>query len=223
MKKMSKLSLFFMLFLICPMVIIAQPGKGKGKGKGKASKVAAKLAVEISGTITEWTHNDDFRYDGFYLQSERGSYFVKIPTHMARAVYDCGNIVTVEGTLRQSPAGVREIRMFSVRGNGLVVNNVPASRPRTAPLAEIVSGTGTATKLQLNKKGDVSGYFLNDGIILRVPPHIARQLTQLVQSNTVLEYTGIVKTLKDGEMSKDNYTIIRCQTIAVNGARYLIN
>ena len=202
-------TLVFLFFFLFPAVISAQPGKAKA------------LSVEMSGTITEWTHNDDFLYDGFYLQSGGESYFIKFPPHMAKAVFDCGNTVAVEGTLKYSPEGVREIRMSSVRGNGLIVMHIPPKHSTMAPLAEIVSGTGTVLQLQLNKKGDVSGYFLDGGVILRVPPHIARQLTHLVQEKTVLEYTGIVKTLKEGEMSKGDYKIIRCQTITINGTQYL--
>ena len=209
---MKTKTLFFLLYFLFPVAINAQPGKKRAK--------ASALPVAISGTITEWTHNDDFLYDGFYLQSD-GAYFVKIPAHMARAVYDCGNTVTVEGTLKYSPEGVREIKMSSVRGNGSIAYNMPAPRLRAMALSEIVSGTGTATQLQLNKKGDVSGYFLDNGAILRVPPHVARQLTQLIQSNTVLEYTGIVKTLKEGEMSKGDNTIICCKSLIINGVQYL--
>ena len=197
-----------------PAVIIAQPEQKKAK--------ASALSVVISGTITEWTHNDDFLYVGFYLQSNDGSYYVKFPPHMAKDVYSCEKNVTVQGTLKYSPEGVREINMNSIEGNGLVVNHIPPTRPTKVPFADIVSGKGTAVQLQQNKKGDLAGYVLDNNILLRVPPHIARRLTQLIQEKTVLEYTGVVKTLKEGEMSKGDYTIIHCQTITVNGTQYLI-
>ena len=202
-------TLVFLFFFLFPAVISAQPGKAKA------------LSVEMSGTITEWTHNDDFLYDGFYLQSGGESYFVKFPPHMAKAVYDCGKTVTVQGTQKRSSEGVGEIHIISVKGNGVTVIHIPPPRPTKAPVEKSISGQGVVTQLQLNKKGDVSGFFLDNGTILRVPPHIARQLTQLIHEKTVLEYTGIVKTLKEGEMSKGDYIIIRCQTITVNGTQYL--
>ena len=211
MKKETNILLLFLLYLMSPVVIVAQPGKKAGA-----------LSVIISGTITEWTHNDDFLYDGFYLQSEGGSYLVKFPPHMAKAVYDCGKTVKVHGMLKRSPQGGEEIHISSVEGNGMTAIHIPPQRPTKVPIEDFVSGKGTVKSLQLNKKGDVSGYFLDENIILRVPPHIARRLTQLVQENTSLEYAGIVKTLKAGEMSKDDYKIIRCQTITINGTQYII-
>lgn len=47
-------------------------------------------------------------------------------------------------------------------------------------------------------------------------------VVQLVKAGSVIGYTGVEKTLKEGQVQVSNYKIVRCQTISVNGTQYMI-
>ena len=87
---------------------------------------------------------------------------------------------------------------------------------------QFVNGKGKVNQLLLNKKGEVQGYILNNGVLLRIPPHIARQLSQMVQIDATIGYTGFEKSLKPGHVQAVGYKIVRSQTISVNGTQYMV-
>lgn len=176
----------------------------------------------VNGAVTEWTYNDDFEYDGLYLNTGSATLFVKFPPHLGQQVRALGKNLSVSGVLRYNPEGVQELKMVSMSGNGQTVYDQPPI-PGAAPIQEqYVNGEGKVSQMQINKRGDVVGYILENGVILRIPPHIARQFPQIVQTGSVIGYTGFEKVLKTGHVRAYNYKIIRCQTISINGTQYLV-
>jgi hypothetical protein len=156
------------------------------------------------------------------LKTENNTVFVKFPRHLAQSIKALGDSLSVSGFLRLNPQGVREIKMESISGKGqTVLDQKPVPVP--APLqGRIVNGKGKISDMQLNKRGDVCGYILDNGVVLRIPPHIAGQLSQTVRRDSEISYSGIEKTLKAGYVLAFDYTIIHCRNITVNGTQYII-
>ena len=192
----------------------AQPGRHKG---GNLQQVTT-----ISGTIAEWTYNDDFEYDGLYLNTGSASVFVKFPPHLAQQVRDLGKNLTVNGVFHFNREGVQELKMTSMSGNGQTVYDQKPMRNEVYVQEPFVNSEGKVKQLQINKKGDTVGYILENSILVRIPPRSAFQLSQMVQIGSVIGYTGVEKTLKSGHVRASDYKIIRCQTISVNGTQYMV-
>ena len=107
-------------------------------------------------------------------------------------------------------------------GNGqTMVDQKPVPNPMSAQ-EPFVNGEGKVKQMQINKKGDTVGYILENGIIIRIQPHIAKQLSQIVRAGVAIGYTGFEKSLKPGHVQAFNYKIVRAQTISVNGTQYMI-
>ncbi|MDR2039894.1 MAG: hypothetical protein LBQ60_18385 [Bacteroidales bacterium] len=214
MKKFVMLSMLVAILMGLLVQLQAQPAP-KGPGRG------LEQVATISGKVSEWTYNDDFIYDGLYLQTDQEKIFVKFPPHLGTQMRSAGEKLIVNGVFRYTPEGKQELKMVSIEGNGWTVYD-QKPLPHTPSRETSINGTAKVSQLQLNKRGDVSGYILENGTILRIPPHVAAQLSQMVQTGSEIGYTGVEKTLKDGEVQVQNYKIVRCQTISINGTQYLV-
>jgi len=178
----------------------------------------------FTGKMGAWVNNDDYVYDGFYLQTDAGKLLVKFPAHLGSqltAIQKAGSSITVNGVEAITPLGEKEIRMVSIAAGGQTINDTPTAPPATPPAEELISGSAKISELQKGKGGEVNGFVLDNKAILKVPPHLAMQLSQLAVAGTIINYSGIKKTARSGEVLAANYTIIHCQTISINGTQYL--
>lgn len=181
----------------------------------------------FNGIVGELWYNDDYVYDGFYLQVNGETLFVKFPRHMGTQIVPVlkkGNSITVNGIIHYSPHGEKEIRMVNIVVNGTTIYEMPPMEPRIRPFIneELISGSGKIIGLQINKSGSLHGLVLDNKTILRIPPHNAYQLSQLVTPGETISFTGGVKPVAEGEVVHEKYTIVHCNTIALNGTQYLV-
>ena len=208
----AKRFIFTICFIGLIIAVSAQPGR---RGQIKET-------TTINGAIDEWVYNDDFEYDGLYLRVENSKILVKFPPHLAQQARALGNRISVNGVLGYNREGIQELKMISMSGNGQVVYDQKPTPDYNYTQEPFINGSGRVAQIQINKRGDVVGYIIDNNIVLRIPPHIARQLSQLVQVGSVIEYSGIEKALKKGHVRAFNYKIIRCQTILINGTQYVV-
>lgn len=196
-----------------------RPPRGFGPGQQQLQQVAA-----YEGQVTDWASNNDYVYDGFYLQTTGGKMLVKFPPHLGSQLTTAiktGSRVTVNGITDYTPWGSTEIRMVSINANGQMIYDTPPATPPAPPVENFTNGNGTIKGLQKNMEGIVDGYILGNKTILRVPPHIAMQLSQIALTGSAISFTGMQKTPQIGEASAGNYTIVHAETITVNGTQYL--
>ncbi len=177
----------------------------------------------FKGTVAKLATNDDYVYDGFYMLSNGDSLLVKFPPHLGAqitSVAKAGTTVSLTGVMNTAPRGEKEVRMLTLTAGGTTLADTTA-RTAQPPADTYVSGNGTVTALQTNREGTVNGVVVDGKTILRIPPHIANQLTALKANGTVA-YTGMKKPVTSGEISAANYAIVHCKTITVNGTQYLV-
>ena len=177
------------------------------------------------GKVVRLVTNDDFVYDGFYMLSNNDNLLVRFPPHLGMQITDAvkqGSTVTVNGVYNVAPMGEKEVRMVTINANGKTIVDAAPPAPQTQPVETYVSGNGTITQLQTNREGEVSGAIIDDKIILRMPPHVARQLNNVLRNNTKVLYTGMKKQGSNGEATTGNYAIVHCKTITLNGQQYLV-
>ncbi|HCO66955.1 MAG TPA: hypothetical protein DIT04_04240 [Dysgonomonas sp.] len=202
--------------------LMAQPKPHPRHGHGPGGNSQLNQVATYSGSVTEWAFNDDFVYDGLYLKTGETTLFVKFPPHLGQQIRSLGNNISVNGVLRYTPEGRQELKMVSVTAKGQTVYDQKPS-PRALPQQEsFITGNAKVKQMQINKRGEACGYILDNGVVLRIPPHIALQLSQMVQVGSTIGYTGIEKELKDGQVQAQNYKIVRSQTISVNGTQYMV-
>lgn len=201
----------------------AQPGIPKGPGPEGRPEILQQV-TSFSGKAGEWVNNDDYVYDGFYLQTGNEKLLVRFPVHMGSqltaAVKNGGNI-TVNGVLHFSPVGEKEISMVSMVSGGQTIQETAPPAPVTAAVEEPVTASSKVKEFQKTERGDVNGFILDNKTILRVPPHIATQLSLLASAGTTISYTGVKKPVQQGEAVSSNYSIVHCKTVTINGTQYL--
>lgn len=176
------------------------------------------------GAVLKLATNDEYVYDGFYMLHDGDSLLVKFPPHLGTQItgmVKTGASVSVSGVMNTSPWGKKEVRIMTAAVGGKTVSDTAA--PMATPPAETyVSGSGKITALQTNREGLVSGLVVDGKTILHIPPHVATQLSAVVQTNAAVAYTGMKKAAGNGEVSATGYTIVHCRTITLNGKQYLI-
>jgi len=169
--------------------------------------------------------NDDYIYDGFYLQTAQDSMLVKFPGHLGvqiTSLVKAGSTVTVNGTLDYPPFGGKEIRMVSLTVNGQTVYDTPPATPATAPADNFVNGNGKVVGTQIDREGRMNGLLLDNSTVLRIPPGIAGQLTGLAKDGSRIGYSGMEKMPRAGEVVVGDMKIVHCNTISINGQQFLV-
>jgi hypothetical protein len=213
---------------ICTLTSHAQPAPPHPEGPRGPREMhdqPLQRLMAFSGQAGEWVANDDYVYDGFYLQTGEGKLLVKFPAHMGnqltRAIKS-GSSITVNGAEHANPEGIREIRMFDITVNGKTFSDTPRAVPGTPKEPVQSSGSGKITALQKARDGKVNGFVIDGKTILRMPPHVVTEIGSLVNTGTGVSFTGVKKSLNDGEAQAGNYTVIHCQTLTINGTQYLV-
>ncbi|MEI6682217.1 MAG: hypothetical protein WCO44_06295 [Bacteroidota bacterium] len=189
-----------------------------------ADKKPLQQITAFPGQVTGWVNNDDFIYEGFYLQSGNTKYMVKFPTHMGielTAAVKTGNTATVNGVEKASATGEKEINLVSILADGKTINESTPAKVATPPAKELTTASGKITLLQKDRHGKVNGFILENKTILRVSQPVAEQILKLAVVGTTISCTGEKQNLHNGEATAEVYTIIRCKTITINGKQYL--
>lgn len=200
-----------------------KPGPGKMAPGPKPANDVLRRISSFSGQVGTWVSNDDFVYDGFYLQSGGEKLLVKFPPSMGSALKSAaktGSTFTLNGSADSTPTGQKQIRLVSFSSEGKTIYETPPTPPSAATTPETAEGSGKITSLQKNEAGDVTAFVL-DKTILKVPPHVARQLGQIATSGGNVSYRGVKRNPASGEVSTGEYKIVHCESITVNGTQYL--
>jgi hypothetical protein len=146
-------------------------------------------AMTISGTVTRFTLTPRGDLDGLIL---RDGTQVHVPPHLSdqlAAAVRSGNFVTVVGYRSPSGALFAATSVTNTTSNQTVIDRGPpapglASPPpppgMPAPGAQNSFAQGRVERLLRGPAGDVNGAILDDGTILRMPPHIAYQFASVL-------------------------------------------
>ena len=208
------------VFIAISFTSIAQQKKPVAKAENKPLE----QVMAFSGQVGSWAYNEDYVYNGFYLQTTSDKYLVKFPTHMGNELTTAlktGSTITVNGVECASPQGGKEIKMVSIIDDGKEISNSPLVKTDVKPVIEIIKGSGNIIELQKDKKSKIIGFILDNKTILRVSQHVAIQLNKLAVVGTSISYSGDKKHLRNGEVAANDYILLLCQSITINGKQYL--
>jgi len=196
--------------------IAGQPGPGEP---------GLQAVSTVTGKVVKLSANDDFTFDGFYMISGSDSVLVRFPAHMGTQISPLaktGSQITVSGVYENSGLGRKEMKMVSINMGDKTLTDTPPSMPATPAQQIIVTGNGKVTSLQTDPEGRVNGVFIDNKTVLRFPPHVSGQLGNTIAKGTAVSYSGSQKNKEQGEISLEDYKVIRCNTITVNGQQFLV-
>ncbi|SEJ39321.1 hypothetical protein SAMN04487995_4438 [Dyadobacter koreensis] len=208
-----------------PLAGPAGPGPRPPLG-AHGSNTHGLLAVNtLQGKFVKLQGNDDFVIDGFYILSSADSVLVKFPSHMGTqvsAIAKQNGQVTVSGVYENAGPGPKEMRLVSMTASGKTLTETPPASLPEPSQQSVVTGTGKVTSVQTDREGRINGLFVDNKTILRLPPHVATQLGNSAAKGTLISFSGSVREKQQGEVMLEDYKVVRCSTITVNGQQYLV-
>jgi hypothetical protein len=235
MKKVMTGAMLMLALLASPSIFaqVPPPGAGAppppgpgGPPPGPRGPGAALQPVSVfQGRVTRLSANDDYIYDGFYLQTAQDSVLVKFPGHQGAQItplVKAGSAVTVNGILEYPPFGGKEVRMVSLTINGQTIYDTPPAAPPAPPSDTFVNGNGKVVGTQTDREGRMNGLLLDNRTVLRIPPDIAGQLVDLARNDSQVAWSGMQKTPQSGEVAANDIKIVHCTTISINGQQFLV-
>jgi hypothetical protein len=144
-------------------------------------QVANQSGMGIQGTVARLLPTPRGEVDGLLLEDGR---LVRFPPHMSAAllgVVGQGDAVVIEGM--SGPAG-NEIRAWRIsnRATGRSVTEAPPTFP---PEARAWSGrdmrvSGIVRRTLTGGRGEANGAILEDGTVVRFPPHVGEAFANLL-------------------------------------------
>lgn len=181
----------------------------------------------LSGTVSQWSTNDDDILDGFsFTSSTNSSIAVKFPTHLGQQIQKSvkpGSSISVTGFTETTREGESRFRMTSLTAGKTTIVDTPPAAPTTPPSAPtLTTVTGKIADYRLGRDGRVNGMVLDDKTIIRIPPHVAYQLTNLAKKGSTITVQGYAKPLREGQVQLDKTTILNASVLSINGQQYLI-
>jgi len=214
--------------LPAPVASAGITGPGPG-GPRHPHPVPAKKGLQavtsIQGKVVRLSNNHDFTLDGFYMLTGNDSLLVKFPAHMGAQVMPVakpGAQISVSGVAENPAGGIRTLKLVSLTSGDKTLTETSPVPPQQVTQENSVTGSGKITSLQTDGEGKVTGLFIDSKTILRLPPQATAELGTALATGSTVSYTGSQKNKMQGEVQLENYKIIRCNTITVNGQQYLV-
>lgn len=181
----------------------------------------------LSGTVGQWTGNDDYMLDGFTLTGgSAGTTTVRFPAHLGQQIQKAvkpGASVKVTGFSEARPDGGTQFRLTSLTsGSTTVIDSPPLRSDREPAQPEAVTITGKIADYRLDRQGKVNGLIMSDKTIVRIPPHVAYQLTNLVTKGSTITVQGFNRPVREGQVQLERVNILQASVLTINGQQYLV-
>jgi len=197
----------------------------KKQSRRKSKYYELQKLESFFGRITQWHHNDNFIYDGFYLQTENETFLVEFNSTLAIRLKALDENVEVNGMItKYTDNENRVIRMISVhdRKDTIYSNMYFVFYSLKSDSGKIINRSGKIDQIQYAKNGNIVGCVLENNIVLDFNKHAEKQLSKELKVGLTVKYTGKEQYLREGQIMNGDYTIINCHTISINETNYII-
>ena len=149
--------------------------------------------LTVDGRVQRWLLNPNGEIDGLLLADGMQ---VAFPPHLSASVQQAmkpGDAVQVSGW-RTPGAPVLQAATLSANGRS-VVDQPPAfgaapPMPREPAALTAMSSSGRVARPLYTGRGDVNGVLLDNGSIVRFPPHVGTELAATLQPGSMLHAKG---------------------------------
>lgn len=234
-RKPQILLLLLVTGLATTLTTQAQPPLGPGSNRpGGAMALAGPrpprasgiLALTtLSGTIEQFTANDESVLNGFTLNTGSKTVAIQFPPRMGQTIQTAnkaGNKVTVTGSSDNTPDGQTIFRLVSLTSGQTVVTDTPSAAPATLPTPTPIRVKGKVVDYQLDRQGQVNGLRLSDQTLVRVAPHAGAQLMTIAPKESTISVEGYVRPAGAGEVRLSKQTVVEATQLTVNGQSFLV-
>jgi len=176
-----------------------RPGRAGPAGRATpppapTADAGARMPV-LTGRVQRWLVNPNGEVDGLLLADGTQ---VAFPPHLSAAAQQLlkpGDGVRVAGW-RTPDAPVVRASSLTATASGRSLADTPASAsppppaPRDPGALTAMSGSGRIARLLHTGRGDVNGVILDDGLIVRFPPHVGAELASSLQPGATISAKG---------------------------------
>lgn len=169
------------------------PPPGGPMGPGGPLAPAPMTTASVSGQVARWLVNPNGEADGLLLADGTQIAFAPHLSASVTALAKVGDRIDATGW-RAGDAGA--LRAQEIRANGRAVTDQPPSPgampppPRAMGALASMSAGGRIARVLFNDRGDAHGALLDDGTVVRFPPHVGRMIGGLLQPGAPLYVQG---------------------------------
>ncbi len=147
----------------------------------------------FSGRVRQWLLNPNGEVDGLLLVDGTQVAFPPHLSAMLQQTLKPGDAVQVGGWRAPGAPVVRAVSL-SANGRSLVdqppgAGNAPPV-PRAPGALTAMSASGRVSRLLYTGHGDVNGVLLDNGSIVRFPPHVGAELASTLQPDSMVHAKG---------------------------------
>lgn len=168
-------------------------GPAAARPMPRAAAGADAAASTFDGRVSQWLLNPNGEVDGLLLADGTQ---VAFPPHLSAMVQQTvkpGDAVQISGwRVPRAPV----VRAASLSANGRTVADQPPARgsappaPRDPGALTAMSASGRVSRLLYTGEGDVNGVLLDNGSIVRFPPHVGAEMASSLQPNSAVHAKG---------------------------------
>lgn len=149
----------------------------------------------VTGLVAEVVENDRGDVYGFTLEEGLQIHF---PPHVGALVTKAVNVgdqITVRGRQETRPRGERVFAAQAIEAGEATIKVEPprpphARGPRPGAAGPPMEASGVVAELSVNPHDDVDGFTLEDGTVVKFPPHQGAKLAELVAVGAKVEVKG---------------------------------
>jgi hypothetical protein len=167
----------------------------KGKGPDVAAETFINTAPIATGIVRRLLVNPQGEVDGLLLGD---GMIAKFPPHMSKelvAIVKPSDTVSVRG-FREAEGTIKAFVITNEASKQQVIEHPPFEMdalPKHLRFATLTSLriAGTVERLMRGREGEVNGALLQDGTVVRFPPHVAFNFANLLQPGQALAAEGL--------------------------------
>lgn len=154
---------------------------------------ATMAEANASGRLARWLVNPNGEADGLLL--DKGT-LITFPPHLSASVTALAQIGDHIDATGWRAGDVAAMQAQEIRANGRSVIDQPPSpgvlppAPRPMGALASMSAAGRISRVLFNPGGEAHGALLDDGTVVRFPPHVGRMFAVLLQPGAPLYVQG---------------------------------
>lgn len=171
-----------------------QPPPPAPRGAPMADDAGRAVSV-LNGTVSRWLLNPGGEVDGILL---RDGTQVSFAPHLSANVVQAfkpGDAIQVTGWRAPNAPVVRATGLVATASGVRIVDTPPAAgaqppQPREPGALSAMSASGRVTQMLYSDRGDARGVILDDGTIVRFPPHAGVAMAPLLRTGSTVHARG---------------------------------
>lgn len=151
---------------------------------------------ETRGTVKQYSLTPRGDVDGLILQDGTQ---VQFPPHLGVQVVFAikpNDTIAVRGLKARSVPMIDAMEIRNEVSGATIIDNGPPVRPD----ARIMTIGGRVAQPLYGKRGEINGALLEDGTIIRLPPHVAEQRADLLSKGNFLTLSGVATQTPFGKV-----------------------